>query len=114
MPEIKDKLRKEFDELNIKSKIISKNQKLADDQKYMSKNRYASCLPYSLNMVTTDGKGFNGPNYFNGNYILGVNGEVEFIATQGPIPESFNDVWNIIIKNKVHTIVGKIFKYRNL
>jgi receptor-type tyrosine-protein phosphatase O len=61
-------------------------------------------------MVTTDGKGFNGPNYFNGNYILGANNEVEFIATQGPIPDSFNDFWNIIILNKVHTMVGKVLK----
>ena len=61
-------------------------------------------------MVTLDGKGYNGPNYFNGNYIVAKSGNVDFIATQGPLEQTVEDFWNVVMLNGVSSIVGKKYK----
>ena len=70
-------------------------------------NRYMDILPYKLTMTTTDGKTYNETNYFNGNYILGSNGMVDFLCCQGPLNNTFNDFWKVVLMNNVHTIICK-------
>lgn len=60
-----------------------------------------------INMATLDGKGYNGPNYFNGNYIVSKNGNVDIVATQGPLEQTTEDFWNVVMLNNVSMIVGK-------
>jgi receptor-type tyrosine-protein phosphatase O len=73
---------------------------------YRPLNRYTDILPYEKNMATLDGKEFSGENYFNGNYILGWDNQVDFIATQGPLKQTYNDFWKVLLVNNIFTIVG--------
>lgn len=98
---------KEYDELTRDSLKAYKTLKIVREKAYWKKNRYSDINPMQLNMVTLDGKGFNGPNYFNGNYILGLSGNVDFIATQGPLEETTEDFWEAVMRNEVSMIVGK-------
>lgn len=100
-------LEKEYKELMSDSHKIYKSSKIVEDSTYRKKNRYGDINPMQLNMVTLDGKGFNGPNYFNGNYILNLAGNVDFIATQGPLKETTEDFWEAVMRNEVSMIVGE-------
>ncbi|KTG40243.1 hypothetical protein cypCar_00037354, partial [Cyprinus carpio] len=46
-----------------------------------------------------------GSDYINANFIPGYNSPHEFIATQGPLPETRNDFWNMVLQQKSHIIV---------
>ena len=60
----------------------------------------------TLTNVTTDGKELRDDNYFNGNYILNKSGQVEFIACQGPLKNTVEDFWKMVMVNKVNSIIG--------
>lgn len=51
-------------------------------------NRYNNILPYKHSAVNLSGK-TDADKYINANYIHGIFAEKAFIATQGPVPESF-------------------------
>jgi len=96
----------EFHELGEESTKLYDRLDVIDFEKHEKKNRYSSILPMSLTLVTLDGKEYSGHNYFNGNYVLNKKGQVEFIACQGPLKNTVEDFWTMIIKNKVNSIVG--------
>ena len=60
-----------------------------------------------LTIATTNGHTFDRTNYFNGNYILDRPGRVQFIATQGPLEETTEDFWHMVVVNKSNFIVGR-------
>ena len=99
-------LEKEYKELMKESQKIYSTSKIVKDVAYKKKNRYSDINPMQLSMVTLDGKGFNGANYFNGNYILNSIGNVDFIATQGPLKETVEDFWETVMRNEVSMIIG--------
>ena len=68
--------------------------------------------PYTMNMATTDGKGFNGVNFYHGNYIIGPQNQVEVIASQGPLDNTVDDFWKIVIINNVYTVIGILIKFQ--
>ena len=74
---------------------------------HISQNRYTDIVPMILTMATLDGNKYKFENYFNGNYIMDRDGKVNFITTQGPLEETTEDFWKMMILNKVNTIVGK-------
>ncbi|KAG8438509.1 hypothetical protein GDO86_004901 [Hymenochirus boettgeri] len=47
----------------------------------------------------------DGSDYINANYIPGYNWPQEYIATQGPLPETRNDFWKMILQQKSQVIV---------
>ena len=88
-----------------------------DVNDHISQNRYTDIIPNTLNMSTLDGKKYKKENYFNGNYIMDRDGKVNFIATQGPLEETTEDFWKMVILNDVKTIVGRRLiqnNFRNL
>lgn len=46
-----------------------------------------------------------GADYINANYIPGYNSPQEYIATQGPLPETRNDFWKMVLQQKSQIIV---------
>ncbi|XP_071943072.1 uncharacterized protein [Antedon mediterranea] len=66
------------------------------------KNRYSNILPYDHNRVQISGA----EDYINASFMTGVSGAMEeYIATQGPLPDTKNDFWRMIWDHNVPTIV---------
>ncbi|KAM4036979.1 receptor-type tyrosine-protein phosphatase O isoform 2-T2 [Anomaloglossus baeobatrachus] len=71
-----------------------------------SKNRYTNILPYDFSrvkLITTEEE--DSANYINANFIPGYNSSQEYIATQGPLPDTRNDFWKMILQQKSQAIV---------
>ncbi|XP_018107293.1 receptor-type tyrosine-protein phosphatase O isoform X2 [Xenopus laevis] len=70
------------------------------------KNRYTNILPYDFSrvkLISLDAD--EGADYINANYIPGYSAVQEYIATQGPLPETRNDFWKMILQQKCQVIV---------
>ncbi|XP_074125064.1 receptor-type tyrosine-protein phosphatase O isoform X2 [Sminthopsis crassicaudata] len=71
-----------------------------------SKNRYTNILPYDFSRVRLVSMNEEeGADYINANYIPGYNSPQEYIATQGPLPETRNDFWKMVLQQKSQIIV---------
>lgn len=46
-----------------------------------------------------------GSDYINANYIDGYRKQNAYIATQGPLPESFGDFWRMVWEQRAATVV---------
>ncbi|XP_019442018.1 PREDICTED: protein-tyrosine-phosphatase PTP1-like [Lupinus angustifolius] len=77
-----------------------------------NKNRYTSILPFDENRVilrsSTDGRS-EAHDYINANYCSiegSCPGSVShFIATQGPLPQTYEDFWDMLIQQHCPVIV---------
>jgi len=71
-----------------------------------AKNRYANVIAYDHSRVILEAvPGLPGSDYTNGNYCDGYRKRNAYIATQGPLPETFADFWRMCWEQKVATIV---------
>ncbi|XP_033114395.1 uncharacterized protein LOC117114839 isoform X2 [Anneissia japonica] len=64
-------------------------------------NRYTNILPYDHNRVQISGA----EDYINASFMTGITGDMEYVATQGPLPDTKNDFWRMIWDHNVPTIV---------
>ncbi|XP_065539270.1 receptor-type tyrosine-protein phosphatase O isoform X1 [Lathamus discolor] len=70
------------------------------------KNRYTNILPYDFSRVRLVSMNEEeGSDYINANYIPGYHSPQEYIATQGPLPETRNDFWKMVLQQKSQIIV---------
>ncbi|XP_013876185.1 receptor-type tyrosine-protein phosphatase O [Austrofundulus limnaeus] len=70
------------------------------------KNRYTNILPYDFSRVKLlSMHNDEGADYINANYIPGYKHSKEYIATQGPLPETRNDFWRMVLQQKSPVIV---------
>ncbi|XP_076263869.1 tyrosine-protein phosphatase Lar isoform X2 [Rhynchophorus ferrugineus] len=70
------------------------------------KNRYANVISYDHSRVilpTEDGR--RGSDYINANYCDGYRKHNAYVATQGPLPDTFGDFWRMCWELKSATIV---------
>ncbi|KAL1517201.1 hypothetical protein ABEB36_000996 [Hypothenemus hampei] len=70
------------------------------------KNRYANVISYDHSRVILpleDGR--RGSDYINANYCDGYRKHNAYVATQGPLPETFADFWRMCWELKSATIV---------
>ncbi|XP_028809596.1 receptor-type tyrosine-protein phosphatase O isoform X2 [Denticeps clupeoides] len=94
----------QFEEL--KSVGLDLSHDAADMPVNRPKNRYTNILPYDFSRVKlVSMHNDEGADYINANYIPGYNSPREYIATQGPLPETRNDFWKMVLQQKSHIIV---------
>lgn len=94
----------QFEEL--KSVGLDLSHDAADLPVNRPKNRYTNILPYDFSRVQLlSMHNDEGSDYINANYIPGYNSTREYIATQGPLPETRNDFWKMVMQQKSHIVV---------
>ncbi|XP_078070245.1 receptor-type tyrosine-protein phosphatase delta isoform X12 [Mustelus asterias] len=70
------------------------------------KNRYANVIAYDHSRVLLSAiDGIPGSDYSNSNYIDGYRKQNAYIATQGPLPETFGDFWRMIWEQRSAIVV---------
>nr|XP_040579012.1 tyrosine-protein phosphatase 99A-like [Lepeophtheirus salmonis] len=83
------------------------------DRKDNKSSRYANAISYEHTRVTLEStgasskkKGAYGKDYLNANFVDGFDGRKKsYIATQGPIPSTFNLFWRMVWERNVHVVV---------
>ncbi|KAJ3600065.1 hypothetical protein NHX12_034017, partial [Muraenolepis orangiensis] len=70
------------------------------------KNRYANVIAYDHSrVILAPIDGITGSDYINANYIDGYRKQNAYIATQGPLPETFGDFWRMVWEQRAATVV---------
>uniref|UniRef100_A0A1A8PN30 protein-tyrosine-phosphatase n=1 Tax=Nothobranchius pienaari TaxID=704102 RepID=A0A1A8PN30_9TELE len=70
------------------------------------KNRYANVIAYDhTRVILAPLEGMLGSDYINSNYIDGYRKQNAYIATQGPLAETFGDFWRMVWEWRCHSIV---------
>ncbi|XP_035996946.1 receptor-type tyrosine-protein phosphatase S isoform X12 [Fundulus heteroclitus] len=70
------------------------------------KNRYANVIAYDHSrVILAPIEGITGSDYINANYIDGYRKQNAYIATQGPLPETFGDFWRMVWEQRTATVV---------
>ncbi|XP_059181925.1 receptor-type tyrosine-protein phosphatase O isoform X2 [Centropristis striata] len=94
----------QFEEL--KSVGLDLSHDAADLPVNRPKNRYTNILPYDFSRVKLISMhNDEGSDYINANYIPGYKHSKEYIATQGPLPETRNDFWKMVLQQKSSVVV---------
>ncbi|XP_072042815.1 receptor-type tyrosine-protein phosphatase beta-like [Amphiura filiformis] len=70
----------------------------------LEKNRYRNILPYDTNRVCLHDPP-DGLDYINASYVDGHHGKNEYIVTQGPLPNTIEDFWEMVWENEIPTII---------
>ncbi|XP_034624659.1 receptor-type tyrosine-protein phosphatase eta [Trachemys scripta elegans] len=93
----------EYDEL----KLVGINQPkfAAELTENRGKNRYNNVLPYDISRVKLSIQNHPTDDYINANYMPGYNSKKEFIAAQGPLPNTVQDFWRMIWEKNIYAIV---------
>ncbi|KAK9873069.1 hypothetical protein WA026_020801 [Henosepilachna vigintioctopunctata] len=89
-----------YKEKNVKSDFALKPEN-------KRKNRYINILPYDENRVRLNIEEDDeiSSDYINASYIRGFSGEIEYIASQGPLEHTCRDFWKMVIQENVTVIV---------
>lgn len=70
-----------------------------------SKNRYNNIWPYEHSRVRLQCVPEGSCDYINANHIKAAWSNKRYIATQGPIPATFTDFWNVVWQQNARVIV---------
>ncbi|XP_021647534.2 protein-tyrosine-phosphatase PTP1 isoform X2 [Hevea brasiliensis] len=89
---------------------MARNCKVAFDSVNKSKNRYTDVVPFDQNRVILNPCKDYRPSakgYINASFITTSSSESisRFIATQGPVPHTFEDFWEMVIQYRCPVIV---------
>uniref|UniRef100_A0A8C2FTL3 protein-tyrosine-phosphatase n=1 Tax=Cyprinus carpio TaxID=7962 RepID=A0A8C2FTL3_CYPCA len=70
------------------------------------KNRYANVIAYDHTRVAlSNNDGVPGGDYINANFIDGYRRQGSYIATQGPMPDTFSDFWRLVWEQHTANII---------
>ncbi|KAI9830448.1 MAG: hypothetical protein M1819_005700 [Sarea resinae] len=70
-----------------------------------AKNRYNNIWPYDHSRVKLQGVPAGSCDYINANHVKASWSKKEYIATQGPIPSTFDDFWRVVWEQDVRVII---------
>ncbi len=70
-----------------------------------SKNRYNNIWPYEHSRVKLQGVEANECDYVNASFVRTSFSNKKYIATQGPIPATFSDFWNMVWQHDIRVMV---------
>ena len=70
-----------------------------------AKNRYNNIFPYDHSRVHLQNVAAGGCDYINANHIQALYSNKRYIATQAPIPATFNDFWRLVWEQDTRVIV---------
>uniref|UniRef100_A0A2K6LZ37 protein-tyrosine-phosphatase n=1 Tax=Rhinopithecus bieti TaxID=61621 RepID=A0A2K6LZ37_RHIBE len=74
---------------------ISQPKYAAELAENRGKNRYNNVLPYDISRVKLSVQTHSTDDYINANYMPGYHSKKDFIATQGPLPNTLKDFWRM-------------------
>eukprot|EP00043_Microstomoeca_roanoka_P008102 m.78180 g.78180 ORF g.78180 m.78180 type:complete len:1110 (+) comp14102_c0_seq2:163-3492(+) len=100
---VADEDRMESDYLRVPTNALHPSQavRMCDD-----KNRYLNVLPNHHSRVLLSKLGDEETStYINANWLDGLNGEREYILTQGPLPITVTDFWRMVWEYDVRCLV---------
>ncbi|KAL0609980.1 Receptor-type tyrosine-protein phosphatase H [Plecturocebus cupreus] len=84
----------------------SQSQMVASAPENNAKNRYRNVLPYDWSLVPLKPIPKEpGSDYINASFMPGLWSPQEFIATQGPLPQTVGDFWRLVWEQQSHTLV---------
>ncbi|XP_047692036.1 receptor-type tyrosine-protein phosphatase H [Prionailurus viverrinus] len=82
------------------------SQMVASALENSAKNRYRNVLPYDWSRVSLKPHQEEpGSDYINASFIPGLWGPREFIAAQGPLPQTVADFWRLVWEQQSRTLV---------
>ncbi|KAL2759774.1 hypothetical protein ACRALDRAFT_1028159 [Sodiomyces alcalophilus JCM 7366] len=70
-----------------------------------AKNRYKDILPFDHSRVKLQGRPSGSGDYVNASHIKASGSNKRYIASQGPLPATFEDFWSVIWDHDVRVIV---------
>ncbi|KAH7345071.1 hypothetical protein B0J17DRAFT_712685 [Rhizoctonia solani] len=70
-----------------------------------AKNRYKNIWPYEHARVRLQEAAEDGSDYVNASHVRPRGSNLQYIATQGPMPATFADFWTMVWEQHVHVIV---------
>ncbi|KAJ5300570.1 uncharacterized protein N7443_005572 [Penicillium atrosanguineum] len=71
-----------------------------------TKNRYNDIYPFDHTRVRLEGIPSGACDYVNANHIQAELSNRRYIATQAPVPDTFNDFWRVVWEQDVRLIVS--------
>lgn len=93
-------------------KIPSSNQTPQEEEKIQlsgiekgGKNRYKDILPFDHARVKLEGRTPGACDYINASHIKASRSHKRYIASQGPLPATYEDFWSVIWDQDVRVIV---------
>lgn len=66
------------------------------------KNRYDEIVPFDENRVVLTTRG---GDYINASFVTSGTGSSRFIATQGPLPNTYEDFWEMVIQYRCPVVI---------
>ncbi|XP_069326670.1 receptor-type tyrosine-protein phosphatase eta [Eulemur rufifrons] len=84
---------------------ISQPKYAAELAENRGKNRYNNVLPYDISRVKLSIQTHSADDYINANYMPGYHSKKDFIATQGPLPNTLKDFWRMVWEKNVYAII---------
>ncbi|KYK56149.1 hypothetical protein DCS_08116 [Drechmeria coniospora] len=69
------------------------------------KNRYNDIIPYYHARVRVQSNPRGSCDYFNGSYLKSLGSRKEYVATQGPLPATYEDFWSVVWEQDVRVVV---------
>ncbi|XP_045147050.1 receptor-type tyrosine-protein phosphatase eta [Echinops telfairi] len=84
---------------------ISQPKYAAELAENRGKNRYNNVLPYDFSRVKLSVQTHSTDDYINANYMPGYHSKKDFIATQGPLPNTLKDFWRMVWEKNIYAVI---------